>query len=232
MISILPKEKQLVKQLIPKQLILKQNWKHQIQKRIFDMVFSLFALIFLSPVFLIIAIFIKLKSPNGNILFIQRRLGKDNHLFKVYKFRTMSPDAEKTLEAWLMEDEKLKEEYFTYRKLKEDPRIIKGIGIFLRKTSLDELPQFLNVLKGEMSIVGPRPYIFKEFDEYEPKKHIDIISSVKPGVTGLWQVTERNNTTFKSRVEKDIEYINSQNFCLDAKIILKTIKVMVFREGK
>jgi undecaprenyl-phosphate galactose phosphotransferase len=214
-----------------KQPIIKQNRRHQIQKRVFDIVFSLFALIFFSPIFLIIAIFIKLKSPNGNILFIQRRLGKDGHLFKVYKFRTMTPDAEKTLETWLTQDEKLKEEYVTYRKLKEDPRIIKGVGNFLRKTSLDELPQFLNVLKGEMSVVGPRPYIFNEFDEYKPKNHIDIISSVKPGVTGLWQVTERNNTTFNSRVEKDIEYINSQSFWLDSKIIIQTVRVMVFREG-
>ena len=222
MTTILPKQKQP---------IIKQNQRYQIQKRIFDIIFSLFSLIFFSPIFLIIAIFIKLKSPNGNILFIQRRLGKDGHLFKVYKFRTMTPDAEKTLEEWLTQNEKLKEEYFTYRKLKEDPRIIKGVGNFLRKTSLDELPQFLNVLKGEMSVVGPRPYIFNEFDEYEPKNHIDIISSVKPGVTGLWQVTERNHTTFNSRVAKDIEYISSQSFSLDVRIIFQTVMVMVFREG-
>jgi len=214
-----------------KKSLTKEDTQYQIQKRIFDITFSLFALIVLSPVFLIIAILIKIKSPKGNIFFIQKRLGKENHIFKVYKFRTMSMNAEKILEAWLREDKKFKEEFFRYRKLKEDPRIIKGIGIFLRKTSLDELPQFLNVLKGEMSIVGPRPYIFKEFDTYKPKKHINIISSVKPGVTGLWQVTERNHTTFKSRVEKDIEYINSQNFWLDLKIILQTIKVMIFREG-
>gem|GEM_PF-1526937 len=211
-------------------LDIKHDSKKQVLKRSFDILFTLCFIVVLIPIMIIIALWIKIKSPNGDIFFTQQRLGLNGRFFRVYKFRTMIPNAEKILEDWLEHNPKIKEEYFTYRKLKEDPRIIKGVGHFLRKTSLDELPQFFNVLIGDMSIVGPRPYIYKEFEQYT-QTHIDIISSVKPGVTGLWQVTERNETTFDSRVDKDIEYILTQSFWMDIKIIFKTIKVMIFKEG-
>jgi len=211
-------------------LDIKHDRKKLVLKRSFDVLFTLSLMVVLIPMMIITALWIKIKSPNGDIFFTQQRLGLNGRFFRVYKFRTMIPNAEKILENWLEHDPKIKEEYFTYRKLKKDPRIIKGIGHFLRETSLDELPQFFNVLLGDMSIVGPRPYIYKEFEQYT-QTHIDIISSVKPGVTGLWQVTERNETAFDSRVDKDIEYITSQNFWIDLKIILKTLKVILLRKG-
>jgi len=211
-------------------LDIKHDIKKQVSKRLFDIIFATFALLLLSPIILLIILWIKIKSPQGDIFFSQQRLGQHGHFFRVYKFRTMVPNAEEILEELLAKDPIIKEEYFTYRKLKNDPRIIPYVGHFLRKTSLDELPQFFNVLLGEMSIVGPRPYIYKEFERYT-QTHIDIITSVKPGITGLWQVTERMGTTFKSRIDKDMQYISLQNLWMDLTIIIQTIKVMVQKEG-
>jgi undecaprenyl-phosphate galactose phosphotransferase len=202
----------------------------KIYKRLFDIVFSITVLILLSPIFLIIAILIKVKSPNGAVIFTQQRLGLNKTFFRVFKFRTMIPNAEKVLQEMMDEDEELKNEYLRYRKLKNDPRIIPGIGEFLRKSSLDELPQFFNILIGDMSVVGPRPYIEDEFYSHDDK-FLDIILSIKPGITGPWQVGERNNTTFNQRVLEDVKYISTQSFWLDMKIIFKTIKVMIFKKG-
>jgi len=199
-------------------------------KRGFDIFFSLFAILLFSPIFIIIAVLIKVNSPKGKVIFTQKRLGKNGKLFKVYKFTTMIPNAETILEEWLEIHPDIKKEYLEYRKLKYDPRIIKGIGNFLRKSSLDELPQFFNVLMGDMSIVGPRPYIKEEFCNHSQKK-IDLILSVKPGITGFWQVTERSNSTFNSRVETDIIYVKKHTTRLDIKIIFDTIGVMLFRKG-
>jgi lipopolysaccharide/colanic/teichoic acid biosynthesis glycosyltransferase len=201
-------------------------------KRIFDFTFSIIVLILLSPIFLIIAILIKLKSPNGTVFFKQKRVGKDGKIFNVYKFRTMVLNAEEKLTKLLNEDSKIKEEYITFRKLKNDPRIIPKIGNFLRKTSLDELPQFFNVFLGQMSVVGPRPYLKNEFEIYPTNKELNIVSSVKPGITGYWQIIpNRHDTTFENRVETDIEYINKKNFSLDLKIISKTVSVMILKRG-
>ncbi len=202
----------------------------KIIKRLFDIGFSLFAITITSPVMLGIALMIKLRSPEGSVFFTQKRLGLHGKPFRVIKFRTMIPNAEAVLEEWLEENEEIRNEYLKYRKLKNDPRIISGIGNFLRKTSLDELPQFFNVLIGDMSVVGPRPYIKEEFYKHT-QTHIDIITSVKPGVTGYWQVTDRNKTTFNGRVDSDIEYIKNQNLWLDIKIIFQTVLVIVFRKG-
>ena len=227
MVNILPK----VKQQIVKQQIVKQHRGYQTQKRIFDIIFSLFALIFLSPLFLIIAILIKIKSPEGSIFFGHERVGKNKKLFKVYKFRTMIFNAEKALELLLEENPKVKAEFEQDFKLKNDPRIIPGIGSFLRKSSLDELPQFFNSLIGNLSIVGPRPIVEKEIEKYG--KYANKLHTIKPGITGLWQVSSsRNDIQYDQRVKLDMEYINNQSLWLDTKIILKTIKVMVFREGK
>lgn len=202
----------------------------QIIKRVFDFFFSFFAILALSPVMLIIAFLIKIKSPEGSVFFTQRRLGQNDVFFRVFKFRTMVPNAEKVLKDMLEKDEKIREEYLTYRKLQNDPRIIPIIGHFLRKTSLDELPQFFNVLFGDMSIVGPRPYIDEEFYNHDGK-YKKVILSMKPGITGYWQVGNRHNDTFEKRVRKDLRYMLKQSFILDIKIILRTIKVMVLRKG-
>jgi len=200
--------------------------------RIFDILFSLFALIVFSPIIVIISIIIKFKSPEGNILFTQKRLGLNGKEFDVYKFRTMVPNAEEKLEELLERDEAVKKEYLTYRKLKNDVRIIKGIGDFLRKSSLDELPQFFNVLLGTMSVVGPRPYMKAEFFEHS-SAIVEKITSVKPGITGYWQVIpSRHDTTFNERVKNDLEYIEQKSLWLDLKIIFKTVWVMLLRRGK
>jgi undecaprenyl-phosphate galactose phosphotransferase len=211
-------------------LEIQNNTLNRVIKRIFDVGFSLFAIFISSPVMLGIAILIKLKSPEGGVFFTQKRLGFRGGSFRVFKFRTMVPNAEAILEDMLEKDEEIRNEYIKYRKLKNDPRIIPVIGNFLRKSSLDELPQFFNVLLGDMSVVGPRPYIKEEFYKHT-QTHIDIITSVKPGVTGYWQVTDRNAATFNGRVDSDIEYVKNQNLTLDIKIIFQTVKVMVFRKG-
>ena len=202
-------------------------------KRAFDILFSLFAIVFFSPFFIGIMVWIKVKSPNhpyGKIFFIQERLGLHGKKFQVFKFRTMVLDAEEKLKEMLESDDEINNYYLEYRKLKNDPRIIKGVGTFLRKTSLDELPQFFNVLFGEMSVVGPRPYIEEEFYKHDCKC-LDIILSVKPGVTGLWQIGDRSETTFDKRVLSDVNYILNQSFFQDIKIIFQTILVVVFKKG-
>ena len=200
--------------------------------RVFDILFSSFAIIIFFLPMVIIALFIKLYSPNGTILFKQKRLGLNRKEFEVYKFRTMIPDAEAKLEELLEHDEEVKKEYLAYRKLKNDVRIIKGIGTFLRRSSLDELPQFFNVLFGTMSVVGPRPYIKAEFLNYS-SVIIEKITSVKPGVTGYWQVIpSRHNTTFDERVQNDLKYIEKKTLWLDIKIIFKTVWVMILRSGQ
>jgi len=200
--------------------------------RVFDLAFSLFSIVIFMPIMLIIAVLIKVNSPQGGVLFKQKRLGLDGKLFNVYKFRTMLHDAEERLKVMLETDEEVRKEYLRFRKLKNDPRIIPNVGHFLRKSSLDELPQFFNVLLGHMSLVGPRPYIKNEFDIYPTNLQMKIVTAVKPGITGYWQVTpERHDTTFESRVEKDIEYIEKKSFPLNMEIIVKTVQVMVLRKG-
>jgi len=200
-----------------------------ISKRVFDIVFSTIALIVLSPIFLVIAILIKIKSPDGPIFFGHQRIGKDGKFFRVYKFRTMVPDAQERLKKLLDENPEIKEEFEKDFKLKDDPRIIPGIGDFMRKSSIDELPQFFNSLIGNMSVVGPRPIVEEEIEKYG--KYAIKLYSVKPGVTGLWQVSGRNDISYEERVALDMEYIDNQSLWLDIKIIFKTITVMIFRKG-
>jgi undecaprenyl-phosphate galactose phosphotransferase len=207
-----------------------QDSSKQFGKRVFDIVFSLFAIIMLTPIYIIVALFIKIKSPGAPVIFTQQRLGLNGKFFRVYKFRSMIPNAEKVLEEMLENDPKVREEYLTYRKLKVDPRIIPGIGNKIRDYSIDELPQFFNVLLGHMSVVGPRPYIANEFHNHS-KQFVKVITSVKPGVTGYWQVYARNKSTFNTRVDMDIEYIQNQTFKGDLKIIIKTVSVMIFKKG-
>jgi len=203
---------------------------NNITKKVFDFMFAMCALIAMSPIMLVVAFMIKLISPRGSVIFTQQRLGLHGKFFRVFKFRTMVPDAEDRLQKMLDSDENIRKQYLKFRKLSNDPRIIPVIGSFLRKSSLDELPQFFNVLLGDMSVVGPRPYIPDELHNHDDR-FLDIILSVKPGVTGLWQVSSRNNATFNNRVMQDVEYITTQSFVNDLKIILKTILVVITRRG-
>ena len=157
--------------------------------------------------------------------YVALRLGKNKKPFRLYKFRTMSEESDDILKNLLMQNEELREEFEKTQKLKNDPRIT-PFGKFLRKTSLDELPQFLNVLKGEMSIVGPRPIIEDEKVRYG--KNLNQVLSIKPGITGLWQVSGRNNLSYERRVLLDLIYVNDRNFHMDFNILIRTIGVVLF----
>ena len=200
---------------------------NKILKRIFDIVFSVFVLVVALPLIFIISLAILITSGRP-IFYTQVRLGENGKLFKIYKFRTMHNKSHKILKELLEKDPNLKLEYETYRKLKNDPRITK-IGKILRKLSIDEIPQFFNVLKGDMSVVGPRPYMRSEY--YKMKEYKDYILSVKPGITGLWQVSGRNKITFQKRLEIDKWYVINWSFYLDIVIIFKTIFILLKRDG-
>ena len=197
---------------------------YKLIKNFFDILFSLFVLVAFIPLFLIIALLIKLSS-RGPIFFLQERIGKNNVPFKCIKFRTMYPEAKDILQNLLNKDEKIKKEFEETHKIKNDPRIT-TIGKFLRKTSLDELPQFFNVLKNEMSIVGPRPIVKAEKKKYG--RNLIKVLSIKPGITGLWQVSGRNNLTYKKRVMLDINYVKNYNLIMDIRILIRTFGVIFF----
>nr|WP_260447601.1 sugar transferase [Listeria booriae] len=185
--------------------------------RLFDIIAALLAIIISAPITMIVALFIKLDDPKGPIFFRQKRIGKDQVPFYMYKFRSMHVDAEAKLEALLAENE-MEGHMF---KMKDDPRITK-IGKFIRKTSLDEFPQFLNILKGDMSFVGPRPPLEREvaaYSEYDLQR-----LTVTPGCTGLWQVSGRNTLTFEEMVELDLKYIRERSMWLNIKILCATFK--------
>lgn len=193
-------------------------------KRIFDIVVSLISLILLSPILLIIAIAIRLED-GGKAILVQDRIGLNGKLFKFYKFRSMIKDADKVLFELLESDEQLALEYKINKKLVNDPRITK-IGKFIRKTSLDELPQLINILKGDMSFVGNRPYLPREMEDMQP--YYENIIKSKPGLTGLWQVSGRSNLTFKNRCKIEANYSEKMSLSLDIKIFFKTFSV-IFR---
>ena len=196
-------------------------------KRTVDITASATALLLLSPVFLVTSLAIK-NDSKGPAMFTQKRIGKDGKLFEIYKFRTMVPDADKKLFELLENDEEAAKEYKLNKKLKNDPRITK-VGNFLRKTSIDELPQLINVLKGDMSLVGPRPYLPREIDDMG--NYYDTIIESKPGITGLWQVSGRSNTTFEDRLEFDMEYNENKGFFYDMGLLVKTVGSVVKGDG-
>ena len=197
---------------------------YKIIKTIFDLFFALIILVVGSPIFIIIALLVKLSS-RGPIFFLQKRIGKNKKSFNCIKFRTMHPEAEDILENLIINNEALRKEFEETHKLKNDPRIT-NIGKFLRKTSLDEIPQFLNVIKMEMSIVGPRPIVKKEILKYG--KSYKKVISIKPGITGLWQVSGRNNLSYKRRVTLDCLYVDNMNPIIDLRIIIRTFGVIFF----
>jgi len=201
---------------------------NRILKRISEYFLIIPILILCMPIMIVIALVIKLTS-SGPIIYTQNRIGRNGRPFKIYKFRTMYRDAEKRLKKLLQQDPEAREEWRLNFKLKKDPRVTK-IGSFLRKTSLDELPQIFNVIKGEMSLVGPRPVTKEELEEYY-KEDGEFYKMVKPGITGLWQVSGRNNTSYEQRKKLDVWYI--QNWCiwLDIVILLQTFKCVIKGEG-
>lgn len=195
-------------------------------KRIFDFSVALLLLLFLTPLFVLIVIIMKISDP-GPILFKQKRVGLNGKLFDIYKFRSMVVNAEEKLKA----DKELYAKYIrnNYKlEPEDDPRITK-LGLFLRKTSLDELPQLINVLKGEMSLVGPRPVVKEELKQYKEKTR-DFLS-VKPGITGYWQVSGRSNVGYPERVDLELYYVYNQSFWFDLYILLKTIGVVLAKKG-
>ncbi len=202
--------------------------KHYPFKRIFDITFSLVALIIGSPIFLSIALLVRFSSK-GRIIYSHERVGKSGKAFRCYKFRTMYQDADQRLKEILAKNPDLKEEWEKQHKLKNDPRVTR-IGAFLRKTSLDELPQFWNVLIGDLSVVGPRPVVKAEVQRFLGHR-APLILSVRPGLTGIWQVSGRSNTSYEERLAMDEEYIGKQSFLLDLKLIAKTIPAMLFSRG-
>ena len=192
-------------------------------KRTGDVVFALSALLLGSPVFVLLAVLVKVSSP-GPVFYVQRRVGRGYRHFGCIKFRTMRPDADRVLASVLASSPAMQEEFERDFKLREDPRIT-PIGRFLRRSSLDELPQFINVLRGEMSVVGPRPIVDKEIDRYGP--YMDEVLAVRPGLTGLWQVSGRNNLSYAKRVRLDVAYARGRSFLLDLAIVLRTFGVLL-----
>lgn len=207
---------------------LEYSIKHDFLKRSFDIVFSLLVLIFFSPFFLLIALCIRLNS-RGPIFYAQERVARGGNTFKCLKFRTMCINADEMLHKILQENPELRKEWTIYFKLKNDPRIT-SFGKFLRKTSLDEFPQFWNVLKGDLSVVGPRPFVQEEVTKYLQNKAPKILS-IRPGITGAWQVSGRSNLSMEERVRIEETYVDTRNFWKDLGVILKTVPVMLFSKG-
>jgi exopolysaccharide production protein ExoY len=203
------------------------NSYYLFSKRIIDVIGALAGILLTVPVLLIIIMFFLFGANKGPVLFKQIRIGKDGKNFYIYKFRSMVVDAEKKL----LEDKELYNKYIKNNfKLEqdEDPRIT-PFGRFIRKTSLDELPQFINVLKGDMSLVGPRPVVNDELNEYKYKK-VDFLS-VKPGITGYWQVCGRSDVGYPERVDIELYYVYNQSLKLDFKILFKTVIQVIARKG-
>lgn len=196
----------------------KKNIGYHITKRTIDILGALFGIILTLIPCIIIAIAIK-KESKGPVFFIQKRVGINGKIFNMYKFRSMSADAEKQLDKLKSENE-MDGPMF---KIKKDPRVTK-VGKFIRKTSIDELPQFINILKGEMSLVGPRPSLPKEVNQFNSFQTQRLIA--KPGLTCYWQVSGRNSITFEKWMEMDVQYCIERNTAIDIKLIFKTIKVL------
>ena len=203
------------------------TWSYLIIKRLFDILFGILGIIALIPVTIIVFIFNVLHKDFSSIFYTHTRIGKDGKEFKLYKFRSMVPDADEMLKE-LLKQKEYKEEWDKNQKLENDPRITK-IGKILRKTSLDELPQFINVLKGDMSLIGPRPLVKGELDKH--KGNHAIYESVKPGITGWWACNGRSATTYQKRLELEYYYVNNISLLLDIKCIFLTIKAVISERG-
>lgn len=197
-------------------------------KRFLDIIGGLIGVIVLIPTTIILKIISIITRQEGSLFYTQERMGKDGKIFKIYKFRTMVPGADEKLKELLKNDPKAAEEFRINKKLKNDPRTTK-LGVLLRKTSIDEIPQFINVLKGDMSLVGPRPYMPREKEDMGI--YYQSIVNLKPGLTGLWQVSGRSNTTFDERIYLDRKYYCERSVICDIKILFKTIYYVLKGEG-
>lgn len=195
--------------------------------RALDIVISLTALVFFAPLAVVISILIKLHD-GGPVLFSQERIGRDGRRFRCWKFRSMRPDAEIHLAVLLASDSGLRRQWELHRKLKDDPRIT-PLGEFLRRSSLDELPQLLNILSGEMSVVGPRPIVDSEIVCYD--RWYRYYVAVKPGLTGLWQVSGRNDVTYRRRIAMDRFFLRAHSIGLYFRILLATAPAVLMRRG-
>ena len=196
-------------------------------KRLFDIVCSLIGIIFLIPIAFIVKICYVLTGDFHCIIYTHERIGKNGKLFKLYKFRSMVPNADKILEE-MLKDPEVSKQYKKTMKLKNDPRVTK-IGRFLRKSSIDEMPQFINVFLGQMSVIGNRPYLPREREDIG--KYFDDIVASKPGITGYWQTAGRNNLDFQSRVKLESYYSKHMSLLFDIKIFFKTFSVVIFGRG-
>ncbi len=215
--------------LISKEKNISFRYLYFVIKRTFDVFVSLIGIIFLLPLVCFVKIFYVFSGDFSSIFFKQKRLGKNGHFIYIYKFRTMVPNAEEVLAKWLLDNEDIREEYYRTRKIDNDPRITK-IGKILRATSLDEFPQFINIFKGDMSLIGPRPIVPDEIENYEGEK-ADLFLSVRPGLTGYWAVNGRSNTTYEERVELELYYVKNCSIILDIKIIVFTFLTVLKRDG-
>lgn len=202
--------------------------RHIPWKRVFDILFSIFFITVAFPIYLLLFILVKFSSK-GPAVYSHERIGRGGKPFRCYKFRSMYPDADARLDEILKSCPEKRAEWESTHKLKNDPRITK-IGAFLRKTSLDELPQFWNVLKGDLSVVGPRPVVKNEIlNHFGPKA--GKILSIRPGLTGIWQVSGRSNTCYRERIRLDEHYVDNYSFVGDIKLIFKTVPQMIFSKG-
>lgn len=196
-------------------------------KRAMDLVLAIPVLVLVSPLLMAIFVLLKIFDP-GPALFTQQRIGRDGRSFVVYKFRTMRVDAAERLEHLLANDPTAAAEWAKYQKLRNDPRVTL-LGRFLRKSSLDELPQLLNILRGEMSVIGPRPVTAGEMQRYGAD--MPFYTAVRPGVLGLWQVRGRNKLTYPQRIAYDVEYVKTWSVWQDVKIMLEAIPVVLMGKG-
>ncbi|MGL5056908.1 MAG: sugar transferase, partial [Fusobacteriaceae bacterium] len=204
------------------------NRKSLAVKRALDVFIGIWGMILLIPLSIIVWLKTSKEDRQGGIFYSQMRIGVNGKPIKIYKYRSMVHGADKILEDLMASNPAIREEYKLNKKLKNDPRVTK-IGEFLRHTSLDEFPQFLNIIKGEMSFVGPRPYLFSE--KLDMGKYFDKIIRVKPGITGMWQTHGRSDTSFEARLEMDQYYYRNWSAWLDIIIIIETIKDVVLKKG-
>lgn len=206
----------------------KINIFYLIIKRLFDIIIGIVGLILLIPISIILKISLVITKDKGPLFFVQKRVGKNGKTIYIYKYRSMVLGAENILKELMAKDKKIKEEYEKNKKLENDPRITK-VGKFIRKTCIDEMPQFLNLLKGDMSLIGPRPYLHQEISDV--KEGFDEIISVKPGLTGLWQVSDKNDMSFQRRNVIERHYANNVSLLLDIKIFFKTFYIILKSKG-
>ena len=201
---------------------------YNMSKRVFDILVSIIGLILLLPLLLVVKVIYLINKDFDPIIFKQNRIGLNGKEFKLYKIRTMIPNADEELKRLLKENKDIEKEYKKYKKLANDPRMTK-IGKVLRKTSLDEFPQFINIFIGNMSLIGPRPYLPREQEDM--KKYYNSIITSKPGLTGYWQTQGRSNKDFNERLKMDEYYIRNRSFRLDTKIFFKTFSRLIDRNG-